>query len=93
LLSGRQQFAKFAVRAQIKFRDLAVAHLLSAMLIRGMGKLVEYQVMLSDGGANTYASTSVLATDDADATKKAKDWVASLDTRWGRRVACSQCQW
>jgi hypothetical protein len=38
--------------------------------------------MLSDGGANTYASTSVLATDDADATKKAKDWVASLDTRW-----------
>jgi hypothetical protein len=47
-----------------------------------MGKLVEYQAELSDGRGNTYANTSILAMDDEDARKKAKDWVASLDTRW-----------
>lgn len=44
-----------------------------------MSSMVEYQVVLSDGGANTYASTSVFAVDDDDARRKAKNWVKSLD--------------
>jgi hypothetical protein len=47
-----------------------------------MDTLIEYQVTLTDGGAKTYANTVILAKDDGDAREKAKQWVASLDTRW-----------
>jgi hypothetical protein len=47
-----------------------------------MDKLLEYQVTLTDGGAETYANGVILAKDDADAREKAKDWVGSLETRW-----------
>jgi hypothetical protein len=49
---------------------------------RERSRNLEYQVALTDGGANTYASTSILAKDDSDAKIRAKHWVASLDTRW-----------
>ena len=47
-----------------------------------MSKPVEYQITLTDGGANTYASSSILASDDAEARLKAKDWAATLWHRW-----------
>jgi hypothetical protein len=47
-----------------------------------MSEPIEYQVALSDGGANTYANTIIRATDDVDAKEKAKAWAASLGTRW-----------
>jgi hypothetical protein len=42
---------------------------------------MEYQVTLTDGGALTYANTTIVARDDAEARNKAKAWVASLDDR------------
>jgi len=47
-----------------------------------MDKLLEYQVTLTDGGAKTYANAVILAKDDGDARGKAKNWMASLETRW-----------
>jgi hypothetical protein len=47
-----------------------------------MGKLVEYQIALMDGGHKTYANSSVLAEDDLAAMAKAKEWASSLETRW-----------
>jgi len=40
---------------------------------------MKYQVTLTDGGALTYANMAIDAGDDAEARKKGKEWVATLD--------------
>ncbi len=40
---------------------------------------MEYQIVLSDGGALTYGATSTFAANEADALQNAKLWTKSLD--------------
>jgi hypothetical protein len=45
-----------------------------------MRNLITYAVVLSDGGALTYESTSFGAAYETDALRKAKDWARSLES-------------
>jgi len=47
-----------------------------------MFKLIQYHATLSDGGARTYASTKIVASDDSQAKRIALEWVSQLDQRW-----------
>jgi hypothetical protein len=44
-----------------------------------MNKPMEYQAVLLKDGDTTYESTGLIAADNAEAIKKAKDWTASFD--------------
>jgi len=45
-----------------------------------MNKPMKYHAaLLKDGGPTTYETTSVIATENSEALKKVKEWMASFD--------------